>query len=232
MNTLSIWPPPYKIKKHRLAKSVKLKASPSYGLEIVTPSRFNLKNIPAILEEHKIWITQQLSKFKPSSKELPHEIIFHALNEVWKIEYLPCQSKLELFARPDFKIILTGKVENPLACKGKLVLWIIQYANKSLTTHLNQLSQHTKLFFSTCTIRNQKSRWGSCSSNQSINLNYKLIFLPYLLMRHVIIHELCHTQHFNHSPAFWNEIAKYDKNWRVHKKELRQADQFIPGWIL
>ena len=70
------------------------------------------------------------------------------------------------------------------------------------------------------TIRNQKTRWGSCSSKGNVNFNYKLYYMPQALMDYVIVHELSHRKYMNHSDLFWNEVGKYCPEYRMYRKEL------------
>ena len=70
-------------------------------------------------------------------------------------------------------------------------------------------------------IRNQKSRWGSCSKKGNLNFNYKLVFLDADLRDYVIVHELCHIKEFNHAPAFWTLVALAVPQWRQLRAELR-----------
>lgn len=226
------WPPQYKIKKHRLAKHVKLRAKDDHCLEITIPTRFSLKHIPSILEENKAWIIKHLAAIKIKNNDiLPHQIFLNALNETWNIYYDECQSSLEMIIRPTREIVFVGKKVDKQIYRKKLISWIKNQAKKRLSVELANLSQKMKLRYDTLTIRDQKTRWGSCTSDKSISLNYKLIFLPQRLMQHVIIHELCHTLHLNHSDEFWNKVAEFDADWRMHKRELRKADQYLPDWM-
>jgi len=227
------WPPQYKIKKHRQARHVKLRMSNHHGLEITVPSRFNVKEIPGILEEHKAWIIKQLTqKRSVVADELPTQITFQGMNESWKIYYEQCQTKLEMIERPGKEIILIGNIQDKNDCRDKLLKWVKAQANKQLTYWLSYFSQLTQLSYHRLVVRDQQTLWGSCTFNKSISLNYKLIFLPKPLMDYVMIHELCHTKHMNHSPAFWNLVAKYDPEWKKHRSELRRANQFIPEWVV
>ena len=71
------------------------------------------------------------------------------------------------------------------------------------------------------TIRNQKTRWGSCSSKGNVNFNYQLYYMPQELMDYVIVHELSHRRHMNHSAEFWAEVEKYCPEYRTYRKQLK-----------
>jgi len=70
-------------------------------------------------------------------------------------------------------------------------------------------------------IKRFSSRWGSCSYQGNINLHYKLLFLPDRLLDYVVVHELCHLAHLNHSPAFWAAVARVLPDWRTRRAELQ-----------
>ncbi len=70
-------------------------------------------------------------------------------------------------------------------------------------------------------IRDQKTRWGSCSSKGGLNFNWRLILAPPAVLDYVVVHELCHLLHMDHSPAFWAEVAKLCPNYKECRKWLR-----------
>ena len=73
-------------------------------------------------------------------------------------------------------------------------------------------------------IRNQKTRWGSCSKLGNLNFNYKLVFLPKHLRDLVIVHEICHLLEFNHSHKFWFNVSRVFPNYKELTKELRKVN--------
>jgi predicted metal-dependent hydrolase len=73
------------------------------------------------------------------------------------------------------------------------------------------------------TIRDQKRRWGSCSSKGNLNFNYKIVFLPPELADYIIIHELCHLKEFNHSPRFWALVEKQCPDYKIKRDRLHKV---------
>lgn len=71
------------------------------------------------------------------------------------------------------------------------------------------------------TIKDQKTRWGSCSSKHNLNYNYRLVMAPEKVMEYVVIHELCHLIHMNHSREFWNEVERLQPEYRQYRKWLK-----------
>lgn len=72
------------------------------------------------------------------------------------------------------------------------------------------------------TIRNQKTRWGSCSSKGNLNFNYQLYYLDDRLLDYVVVHELAHRRHMNHSREFWQEVERYCPDYRECRRHLKE----------
>ncbi len=90
-----------------------------------------------------------------------------------------------------------------------------------IRARLEHYNQFYNLSYNRIFIRNQKTRWGSCSGNRNLSFNYKLILLPERLRDYVIVHELCHLQEFNHSSKFWELVARQFPDFRKLRAELR-----------
>ncbi len=95
-------------------------------------------------------------------------------------------------------------------------------ARKKIIKRLEELAAQNGFVYRRVSIRNQRTRWGSCSGKGCISLNYKLVVLPPDLMDYVIFHELVHTKIHNHSKKFWNELDKYVGNGKAKAKRLTE----------
>jgi len=95
-------------------------------------------------------------------------------------------------------------------------------ARKKIKARLKELARLNGFSYGRVSIRNQRTRWGSCSGKNDINLNMKLIALPQELFDYVIFHELVHTQIHNHSKHFWQELDKYVGNGKAKARTLTE----------
>jgi hypothetical protein len=93
-------------------------------------------------------------------------------------------------------------------------------AERLLPQRLNHLASQTDLSYSGLTVRQLKSRWGSCSSQKHITLNFFLMQLPWHLIDYVLLHELAHTKVLRHGPPFWAELEKHAPGARKLRKEI------------
>ncbi len=92
-----------------------------------------------------------------------------------------------------------------------------------------RLEYFAKLYgysYEKCRLSHANTRWGSCSSNRTISLNIGLMKVPEELRDYVILHELAHLNHMDHSKAFWSEVGTHDPKYKIHEKKLKM---FSPG---
>ena len=87
---------------------------------------------------------------------------------------------------------------------------------------LLHFNQFYNFHYKKVTVRNQKTRWGSCSRSGNLNFNYKILYLEPVQQDYIIVHELCHLAQLNHSKAFWNLVAQQSPNYKEIRKTLRK----------
>ncbi|OGI27519.1 MAG: hypothetical protein A2359_04180 [Candidatus Moranbacteria bacterium RIFOXYB1_FULL_43_19] len=96
-----------------------------------------------------------------------------------------------------------------------------EQARKLAEVKLEELNRFYNFRHCRISIRNQKSRWGSCSRKGNLNFNYKIIHLPEKYLNYIIVHELCHLKEFNHSKRFWNLVSRTIPDYKNTRKEFR-----------
>lgn len=101
----------------------------------------------------------------------------------------------------------------------------LKYKEEALVLAEKRIDHFNKTYkyrFNKINIKNQKTRWGSCSKKGNLNFNYKILFLPEKVRDYIIVHELCHLKEFNHSRRFWNLVGKTFPDYREIKADLHK----------
>lgn len=163
----------------------------------------------------------------------PNKIELLAILQSIDIIYRPIESTQSISHRIEKdKIIFYGAITDFSACVPIVMKWLKKQAKVHLKKRLDELSAECELPYQQLSVRAQKTVWGSCTSRKKIQLNYKILFLPEDTARYILIHELCHTKHLNHSASFWRMVASFVPDFREHIKWLKTADQWMPRWLL
>lgn len=237
-NSPETWPPHYRIRRSKRARRVFLQFTDKHSLEVVIPETKRNINIEAVLNEHRSWIEKNIKTtplVKPNTSYWPSTLVCRAIPEVWQIRYEPTvkSKRISLFERTDTEkqLILVGNTQELTLCQKTLAQWVFTHAKQYLIPWLKHLSISTELYYHHANVRRQQTLWGSCNEKKHISLNYKLIFLPRSLAQHVLLHELCHLEHLNHSKRFWSLLKKLDPQSHDNKNALKTADRYLPPWL-
>lgn len=103
---------------------------------------------------------------------------------------------------------------------GEQIRALADQALLDIPPRVEQFAKRMGVTYGRITIRNQVSRWGSCSSSGNLNFNCLLMLAPPEVRDYVVVHELCHRKEMNHSPAFWAEVVTVIPDYKAHKKWL------------
>ena len=99
---------------------------------------------------------------------------------------------------------------------------LLKVRNK-IVSRVEYYSDIMKVTYGRIAVKNQKTRWGSCSSMKNLNFNYRLAYMPDELLDYVVVHELAHIRHMNHSSAFWQEVEKYYPDYKICRLKLKNV---------
>jgi predicted metal-dependent hydrolase len=245
--------PPYSVRVSERAQNARLVMTAERGLEIVVPRRFDRRRIPELLLAKQEWIARASRRMEATRHELaanpprlPAVVVLPFTGEERRVEYRPpslgawgtVATGTSLVSKGasarehrDGRLVVTGVADDVAACQKALRLWLRRKARTVLVSRLEELSREHGLRYQRVTIRQQRSRWGSCSQRGSISLNASLLFLPPALVDYVLLHELCHTVELNHSARFWTLLGYHDPACKAHRRALRRIRASLPAWV-
>ncbi|MDB6096355.1 MAG: hypothetical protein JWM09_633 [Francisellaceae bacterium] len=229
--------PSFDLRLSKKAKRIFLSISALKGLQIITPKILSEQEINRLLIEKKTWIDKhahlisQFNNEKSLIGSLATQLDLLAINRIIKLEYeVSPQKFIDIILNQENKIIFRGKIGNNNIIYKILKSWLMQRAHEILIPWLFQLSIKYDLSYNEVKIKKQTTIWGSCTTKKNISLNCNLLFLPPHLVQHILLHELTHTIHLNHSQRFWDLLRQYDPNCDLHKKLLKKSQEYVPNW--
>lgn len=218
---------PVLIKQSKKASRISIKLKPFEGVTLVVPYGSNPREGIQFLGEKKAWIQASLKKLEEKEGKLTifnESTQFRTRSFALKIQKqdradvrLQYQNGLLQVSYPAHTSVEDGKVQEVVRYGIEEALRI--EAKKYLPVRLQQLASQFGIHYQKVTIKNLKTRWGSCSAVNNINLNLHLMRLPDALIDYVLLHELCHVHEKNHGPGFWSRLNAMTNG------QARQLDQ-------
>ena len=121
--------------------------------------------------------------------------------------------------------------DNKHAMRQQLRRWLMERAREVLAPALEECALELGFQFERTLIRRQRTRWGSCSTRGTISLNCCLLFQRPPVVRYLLIHELVHTVHMNHSRRFWQRVARHCPQYESLDRELLDGWRRVPSWV-
>jgi predicted metal-dependent hydrolase len=112
-----------------------------------------------------------------------------------------------------------------------LLNWLVERGRLGFEAPLRTLATQMAVRPARLQVRCQRSRWGSCSRRATISLNACLLFQRPEVLRYLMVHELSHLRHMNHSAHFWAEVGRHEPDWKALDRELLQSWVRVPSWI-
>lgn len=218
------------------ARGVYLKISPAEGLEVVVPRFYNMRNVPDILHKKERWILRNLEKI---SRQRQHRQLFgdgikiFVAGRMKIFHLLPLEQGYRAVEETNDTITIgepRGKTvtHRHAIVRERLERYLRLKGRRFFSERVHHIGATMEARFGTITIRSQKSRWGSCTRHNNLNFNWRLLLMPSEVIDYVIMHELAHTFHHNHSKKFYAVLEKFCPDYKKRRKILREMQERLP----
>lgn len=215
--------------KSTRTRRISISAKPFQPLSVTLPVFESFSRAERFLEEKEKWIHKTLDKIRKLEDHYTvfnDDTRFHTREHDLKVERMVVDIPKVSLRDNNILVQLPKKSDIQSPEIQDMIRWGIQAAwrkeaKKYLPVRLNGLSRKHQLPYNRVTIKNNKSRWGSCSAKNNINLSLHLMRLPGHLIDYILLHELVHTRHKNHGKHFWRSMEKICPNAKSLDKEMR-----------
>lgn len=210
---------PYSIHFSSRSHRLTIKLDSSGNVIVTAPSRYPKYRIAEFVESARGWIQAQQSAavIKPVLLSTTNVYYFGKNYEV------KVSRSFDGSVKVGKEIIIASPLQSTKVADATIALlsdWLKNRAVEYISKRVYELSERMGTEFHGLAFKQQKTRWGSCSSQKNLNFNWKLIHAPTDVIDYVIIHELAHTKHMNHGKAFWEYVTSFDPDHSLHRRWL------------
>ncbi|HET9389646.1 MAG TPA: SprT family zinc-dependent metalloprotease [Steroidobacteraceae bacterium] len=223
------------VRQSRRARRLAVRVFHTGRVEVVVPSRTSPTAVERFVTRHRGWIERKCeearSRAGPAAPFPPARIEFPACHEIWKVHLAGGDHGARLTELGHGLLALSGDSTDGRAVRLALRRWLLQRAERVLEPALARLAQELGYEYQRVLIRRQRTRWGSCSTRGTISLNCCLMFQRPAVVHYLMIHELAHTLHMNHSRRFWQAVSRHCCAYRVLDRELVAGWRCVPSWV-
>lgn len=201
------------------------------GVVVKTNKSTSMRSIEAFVEQKAGWILKHLETQtqKAKERELKTGSKLYYLGQAYEVEILYHASLEKIHLRFDNERFIFEVPKEPSQDEllSLLDAFYKQEAKKQIEPIVAKWSTIMQLLPTHVGYRKAKTRWGSCSGRDRLSFNYYLMKLPLAVIEYVVVHELAHIRHKNHSEAFWGLVEQYMEDYQERKKTLRAFEKLI-----
>lgn len=220
---VQVWPKP-----SERARRVRLSVKPGPRVELTYPVHASQASAMAFLKDNLAWLEQVVQK----ARAVQPSLLAHLEKFPWAtLDERMMEVSILTGARARLIIAQEADaVEMHLPTEGReaaAVRVLRRLAETGLPLAVERLARRVGVSVDGVSVRDQTSRWGSCSQQGALSLNWRLVLLPPVVHDHVIYHELAHRKHMDHSDRFWNQLAAWDPEWKKHDRALTKRWNII-----
>jgi len=208
----------YTLISSRARTSVLLQALPDGKIRLYAPVGVSLRELDETVRSHIKEIDMAHAEFERASSCVSDTVLLRGMRI--KLEIIPANANRITVTESGVRMLTVH--DDAQAQLDQLKRFMANLALGDIRRQLEVWAPTVGKSYGRIAIREQRSRWGSCSSKNNLNFNWKLVLAPPQALEYVVIHELCHLLYFNHSEKFWAEVEKRMPDYKIWKKWLSQ----------
>ncbi len=220
----------YILKRSR-RKTVSLTVKPDCTVVVSAPLKMSSKQIDEFIINNSIWIEKQLARTAEIKKQRQSFVLDYGTEVYFFGKKLPVVPDTVRKAKlTDTRILMPQNLDSE-QIKQKLISLYKETAREYIASRLPCYSTLTGIIPSRFTISSAKTNWGSCTADR-LHFSWHLLMAEKEVIDYVIIHELTHIKHHNHSDAFWYEVSRYCPEWKALRTRLKFYSEILSreGW--
>jgi len=211
---------------HRKSRrSITLRITSKGVLRISAPKEVGFKEIHRILRKREQWILSNLEQMRKHQAESAERIMFHGQN--FRIMVTEKKRPRRVMFFPDKGEIIISTYNTDAPPESILIKKIRREAAKYLHQRVRELSRKSGIPYEKVSVRDQKTRWGSSSGKGTISLNWRSVMMPGDISDYLILHELAHQMHHNHSDNYWEFLKKLCPEYKKYDRCLRDHSHLL-----
>lgn len=197
-----------------------------HGLRVAAPLRASMADIEKLVYQYQNWVLAKIAEWRdrPPALEIADGKSFPLLGESWQIVLTAIGRRRWQFG-PGVLYLNPGE---PARLAEVFEKALRERARPLFEERLGIYAARLGVPVPPLRLSSARTRWGSCSRQGDIALNWRLIFLPPAVVDYVVCHELAHLKEMNHSPRFWSVVEQLCPDWQPRRRELRELGRQIP----
>jgi predicted metal-dependent hydrolase len=228
--------PLWTVRVSRRARRLSVRVYPGGRVEVVVPPGASASTVQRFVGTHSEWIRDRVTDLSAVSgvtvETRPVRVDLPAVGRTHDVEYRSTASRSAHAEITDEGLLRVSGNTSDLRLVGKALRnWLFDLAEYELNRELERTAELGGFNYRRLQVRLQRTRWGSCSATGTISLNVCVLFQPAAVMRYLLIHELSHTRHMNHSRRFWSLVESLEPDYERLDRELLRGWQRVPGWM-
>ena len=223
----------YSINKKSNLKNITIKVKYPDIITVSSPKSVNNEFIHDLVLSKGKWILNKLKEFKIKETKNPPILLidgdlipylgnYYRLNVHKETNIIKCSLIFEedkFIAKVPYNI---SSDKQYIELKKLLVNWYLTEGSKLIKERLSIYSKKLNLYPKSITLKEQKTSWGTCSSKGNIYINWKILLAPLDVIDYVLVHELCHLKHMNHSKEYWQLVSTIFPNYKEKRNYLKE----------